>query len=261
MKTALVLVILAAPLGVQGQGVIFDVRPSLDGMRPALATPRPIITPDANTVAHLWFKAGGLTDSRGNAWSVVGSVPYVPRSGRAPGGAGSFGAGAYYYLPAGSTLAFAGDFSACFVFRQNTLAGTLFSNLSTAGGWGVWYDWSWYGNAVLNLRNATANTTVGGLRTDKLGVDRISVVCAGRSGNVWRVKTNLVGPEETLTSSTAYVQNLTAIAGIGIPGTGDHGGYLNGTVFEAWFSTTAASDALFTSIQQEVKRKLGITAW
>lgn len=62
----------------------------------------PLLPDDANTVCHLWVSGGALIDTKGNAWSEVGSVPRSPKADLGLGtglqaeGVGPFSASNYF---------------------------------------------------------------------------------------------------------------------------------------------------------------------
>lgn len=225
---------------------------------PAMASVKPIITDDANTVCHAWFKAGSIQDTRGCAWAMQGTVPQVARNGATPAGAGPCSDSNYYTAPLGSSLLdlCTGNCSLCVVYAVNPRpAGvTTFSALNglTAG----------YNVAVTATTDRLQAYDASGLINQTApanSVTSISVACHGKNGNNLVTKVNL-GTYASQALSRAFVAAAGVSPMIGrSQATG--GQSFGGTIYEVWFSTTTPSDAAFTAIQQQIKAKLGITAW
>ncbi len=203
------------------------------------------------TVAHVWWDGVRVRDTRGNAWAMQGTVPQVAASGRVPAGAGPFSDANYYSLGTGSdVLDFAGDFSACFVYRHVVSAEDLFGN----GGAGATAGYD------VTLNGATAFLQVPGVNVvlgTGLILATLNVTCFGRSGANIVGKNNLGSYSSTvqaMTPGTTYAARL----GLRNP---NQNTPLGGALHEVWFSTMTPSDALFAAIQQRVKARVGITAW
>lgn len=219
------------------------------------------LIPDAlfPSVAHAWWDGGALNDTKGNAWTMNGTVPQVARAGDIPAGAGPFSDANYYSLGTGNdVLDFAGDWSACFVFRPSSISavnpGILFRNGAAATqGYSVQYNVSPTPTLVgFNFRtgaNDIAQTA------NLVSTDVINVACAGISGSTLMAKLNF-GANATAAvggrvAGTANIARLGDVAG---------GAFVSGTIYEAWLSTTAPSDALFTRLMTIVRNKLNL-AW
>ena len=83
----------------------------------------PLFSDDANTVAHLYWRNGGLFDSKSNSWSMNGTVPQVASSGKVPPGAGPFSDANFYSLGAGNdVLDFASDFYGVIVWQPASIS-------------------------------------------------------------------------------------------------------------------------------------------
>jgi hypothetical protein len=197
---------------------------------------------------------GPLIDTKGNAWTVNGTIPIATSGPLFPAGfgdlpktgAGSFSAANYYSLGAGSdVLDFAGDFTTCFVF---TGAGTasfpvLAKNSSTsAAGYSIWASATQVGLDTYTGATATAAQSVAAGQTN--------VACFGRSGTTIYAKANLA--TTTTATQAAPVAATAAVMRLG----SDAVNGLAGPIFEAYFSTTPWSESAVVQIQQRI---LGIT--
>jgi hypothetical protein len=215
-----------------------------------------LIPNDANTVAHVWWKDGtGFIDTQGNSWTANGTIPQVARTVNAPAGAGPFSDANYYSLGTGTdVLDFAGDLSACVIFSDGVAAApVIFSDgtyqvdgyfIQTGGVGGTFRHGA---GVAAQFSAATANLVLSGL----------NIGCIGRAGATISAKLNLGTLATSVTGvpspATTTPARLGRYSGAGNPWVGN--------LYEAWFSTTTPSDALFTAIMQNVKAKLNITAW
>jgi hypothetical protein len=215
-----------------------------------LVTSGPLITEDANTVAHVYWNGTALVDTKGNAWTENGTVPQVSANPFTTTryGAGPFSAANYYSLGTGTdVLDFAGDFTACFVYSSWSGGGdgVLFSNgaafTPTTAGYAV----------LLGTGGTNALYYAYGVQVPDAGnvvpANGPSVTCIGQTGATGVLKTNL-GTYRTKTTGSTAATGATALLGR-YPGTAQP---FLGTIYEAYFTTTAPSDALFTAIQQKV---------
>lgn len=229
-------------------------------MRPRLSPGRmgtawwrrgPLITPDANTVAHVIWRNGALVDLLGNSWTMNGTVPQVASSGATPPGAGPFSDANNYSLGAGAdVLDFAGDFSGFVVFVPATLVGVqaLIANGSTASGTGFQ---AYTSTATLNIgiwNPGFAATTAGGSAV----AGAVNVACFGIGGGQRRVKLNLGsigGAASAMATPVTVPARIGRAEAAGQPATGL-------SILEAMFTSSAATDASFTAVVSAVFSRL-----
>ena len=216
----------------------------------------PLIADDAGTVAHVVWNGVGIADRFGNSWTQNGTVPQVARAGRTPAGSGPFSDVNYYSLGAGNdVLDFAGDFTIALVLSDTNNVGVPMSN-GTAATNGYFVRTSSL-RPELVVSNGATTGSASNVGTGLNGSP--SVFCCGRTGNLLVSMTNLstlnTSPAVAgaITPATATTAKIGRYAAAGLPYTG--------TVYEAWFSTTTPTEALFNAIQVRVKSKAGITAW
>lgn len=237
------------------------VRTQPGTMIPVLSGAGPLFLDDANTVAHLTWNGVSLVDSRGNAWSMHATVPQIAKGGKTPAGAGPYSSSNYYTLGSGSdVIDFTGNFTACFAFQSNVHPATsnfgLFSDhIDNVGGWGIYLGSS--DAPALYFHRSGANSVVTD-STYAITVGSPSVICVGRTGTTGALQLNAYAYKTG--SSGAITAGTTATAGFsgwwsGNPGTA------NAYMYEAWFTSTAPSSALFAAYIARAKAKLGITAW
>ena len=146
----------------------------------------PLITPDENTVAHIWFPKGVLTDTKSNTWNMAGTVP-VTKSAlfKTP----RYGAGPYTtsnYFQAGAApdvLDFAGDFTLCIVSVPASLSAAmeLVGNVSAAGLGFVIGTAITTGRHGLTAGNGTT-PTYATATTGNAVAGAVSIVCTGVAG-------------------------------------------------------------------------------
>lgn len=217
----------------------------------------PLILADANTVVHVVWNGSAMVPLIGPAWTMNGTIPQVPRAGKTPAGAGPYSDANFYSLGTGNdVLDFAGDFSACLVFAVTSGANSpvLFSNgtVSTNG----WIAQNASAGGDLRVTFSTAGVASPTVDTFALP-SGLNVVCVGRAAATGQIKANLralvTGSAGTITAATGTPARLGRYPSAGFA--------LNGTLYEAWFSTTTPSDALFTAIANRVKSRAGVTAW
>ena len=254
MRT-LLLVLLALPSLVFAQGVQRGPAPGISRASPAIskrASPlRTLFAGDANTVAHVYFDGAQLRDAKGNAWAMTGAVPQVVTAPPLPAGAGPFTAAAHYSLGSGpDALDFTGDWSACFVFKPASGATQMlvYNADGVATGFQIYISGD---NFWVQTEDGSGHQMGGGVIT----LNEVNVACVGRSGAMLLAKLNAIPTNTAPGGTQTAAANVTATLGSvsTLP--------VQGVIYEAWFSTTPASDALFTSAVQAVKARLGITAW
>lgn len=210
----------------------------------------PLITPDSNTVAHVVFRNGVISDTRGNSWSMSGTVPQNSAAGSVPPSGGTFTDANYYSLGAGNdVLDFAGNFSGCIIFSLTSTPAAVpvaFSN----GEFGVNGYYVYLGGSAspfsgIVFRSPADNVISETATGFTAGIPQIA--CFGRSGTTGYFKANLrtlitgaTGAITTGTTSPAYLGRY-----VGINNSFSLAG---GKIYEAWFSSSTPSDALFTSL-------------
>lgn len=210
---------------------------------------------DGPAVSHVWFDGTTIRDTKGLAWSMEGTVPQVARSGSTPAGAGPYSDANYYSLAAPNPFQFAGDFWACFVFMGPTVTGS-YQTLGGAGGAGA----GWIATTTSTNGYGAAYFAGGVVTSTAVSVGVVNVLCLGRTGTTGYAKLNLGAiASGTGTSTLGTTMALGRSAAV-------TGQAFGSTVHEligasASPGPTATADALFTSIMQQVKFKMGITAW
>lgn len=213
------------------------------------------LIPDAlfPSVAHVWWNEGALSDTKGNAWTQNGTVPQVPRSGTIPAGAGPFNDVNYYSLGSGSdALDFAGDYSACFVFIPSASATSrilLRNGASAVAG----YSLQLISSGAFQLLNFRAGANDAASTANASVASGVNVGCGGISGSTMMAKLNFGAVATSATggrvAGTAQVAQLGDVTGAGF----------DGVILEAWFSSTAPTDALFTRLMTTVRNALNLS--
>lgn len=214
-----------------------------------------LIPDDSGTVMHCRaedFSGGTLTCSTGGAWTKTGTptagspaVLYPSGfSGTARTTITSFSDSNHFSLGSGSdVMDFAGDFSVCVVYSTSSLASAqIFGDgKATIGGWYMLGSTS-QDNFVFSHSGADDQVTISGPIANA-----VNIACMGRGGTTCMAKRNM-GTVATV-SCASYAPGTTIAARIGRY---DDAGlsFSAGSVYEAWASSTTASDALFTSIQK-----------
>ena len=217
----------------------------------------PLILDDANTVCHATWNGYTVVDQR-CAWAMAGTVPQVAKLGKVPAGAGAFADANNYTVGSGSdVMDFAGDFSLCVVYSVTAYANSpvlVSDGAANAAGYYLQQGSSGTVNLVTNSSGANSS----GATVNTASLSTVNVACAGRSGTTQHVKLNLgtiaSKAAATITAGTSQVLKMGRYDGTG-------SGLTAGTIYEVWASSTPASDALFTAVQQRVKTRLSITAW
>lgn len=211
----------------------------------------PLIDEDANCVAHVVWRDGALVDLKGNSWTQNGTVPQTVPNGRRPPGAGPFSGVNYYSLGAGAdVLDFAGGTftvvvvgtgapSPQFAFTNAAIGSTGYTIGATTGQVGLFALWPSFAQV------ATVNA---------MSVGNPFVMCGGRDGGASTIygKLNLGA---VLTASSAYTAPTGSAALLG----GGAGNAWTGALWEFYATTTAPSDALFTSITRAVASRLRVS--
>ena len=221
----------------------------------------PVLADDANTVVHATWNGTALSDSYGNSWTKVGTPaqvtasPFYPSgfSGSARAGSGPYANGDYYKLGTGSdVMDFAGDFSACFLFRNlgEDANGKVFSDGAyEAGGYYLQVGTNADMYAVFSGSGTSSVLT----HTGGIGLMTFNLWCIGRSGNNFYSKLN-GGTTQTSTFAT-YTAATAKIATIG--NYSDLGYPLYGEMYEVWATTTAWDETTMAGVQRRV---LGLVA-
>jgi cysteine-rich repeat protein len=203
-----------------------------------------LIPDDAKTASHVTWNGSTLVDAGANLWTTNGTVPQVTNGPGGRNGAGPFTGANYYSLGSGSdVLDFSGDFSICIVFNQpiiNAFPG-LFGNGDSSGGYEVYTNpggnfsfQSYNGGAQFNLYTGNSIST-----------STYNIGCVGRAGSTIISKLN---QGTVVTRTTSFMPATWRPARLG-------NGYLAApgtqTIYEAWFSSTTPSAALFNSITSQ----------
>lgn len=222
----------------QNQGTVVPVKPCKTLIRGF----------DGAAAAHVYFDGTSIRDTKVNAWSMTGSVTMVAPSGVVPPGA-QFSDAKYYTLPSPNALNFSGGvWSACWVFYGAGGVPTASGNAGVTTGW-----WMYAASPPAGIRT---NNNLGPASATNPAVAGYNVACGGRDGTNNVVKVNLGVYASTAAAFTADTSTATYLGRHPVASNA-----FTGTLYEAWFSTSPPSDALFTQIMYQVKSKLGITAW
>ncbi len=202
----------------------------------------PIIAEDANTVAHLFVRNAALVDSKGNAWSVNGSLTYNAATATAPESVSGFSDSNWIQLGTGvDVLDFTGAYYCTFVLRNSANANqVIFSdfNGTTLG----YYIQSSNGSAQVRGFNASTSSAV--------------VETSPTLGSLYVLSWGYSGTQYILQANTTTQAPVTAAA----PGAASSspvriGRYENTgiaasstTLYEVMCTTSAAAQATFTTI-------------
>jgi hypothetical protein len=236
----------------------------------ACTTPGKCFPSDANTLMHCSgddFSSGVMRCgiNRGNdSWTTNGSLTLTSTKAQFPFGATKQDlelvgptSDANYFTNAGSLLDFSGDWSSCFVYNPASFAAggsTIMSDGSFgSNGWTAWQPGS--GILQLLLQTSAGGKTVGTVNAPLL--NSLNIGCVGVAGTTAYSKLNGGVTATTINIGT----QIPASAGPARIGRDASAGYsFNGKFGEIWFSTTPASDALFTKIQQKWMNHRGAVA-
>lgn len=216
----------------------------------------PRISPDANTVCHIWFDGTAMQKTGSCAFTQVGTVPMVAASGRAPAGAGPFSASNYYAVAGGNNdpLDLSGaNFTMCAIYKAGADASTetLFSAGAAADNSGYsasigtqFFNFTMWGAAAATY---TASHTMTSSSTGG-GAGSVGVYCGGRVGTSAFAQFNFTA--HTIAAAAAPVAGTGVNATVGIsraltvPAAG--------TLYEIWWTTTAPSKTLVDRISAAV---------
>jgi hypothetical protein len=171
------------------------------GQKKKTATSAPLLTPDAGTVAHVWFPTtAGTVDTKGNSWSVNGTVTFTSSTvfTTARADASGFSVANYLKLGTGSdVMDFTGDFT-CYAVVDNG-ANVMVSDgaVDAAGsGWRMAY---YIGYSTFDTLAAASALT----RTQWATVAvAVNVYAFGRSGTAQYAKWNLTATQTTAAAKT-----------------------------------------------------------
>ena len=214
-----------------------------------LTTSGPLITEDANTVAHVYLNGTALVDTKGNSWTKNGTVPQVSANPFTTTryGAGPF-SGTNYYSMGTDVLDFAGDFTLCAVVSYAPSAGDQYIVMNgvygaAGSGWGLYSKT----NAVVILDTYAATSTYTRSATaNSLATSGPNVICLGRSGDNQYVKANLGTTDVDAGSKTTAGTGIAAVIG-----TYTSTPWL-GTIYEIYATSTPFTEATVVAIQQKV---------
>ena len=210
----------------------------------------PLITADANTVAHLYWRGGALVDAKGNSWTPNGTIPYVGAVGPIPPGVGPTSNVNYYSLGTGNdVLDFAGDFSACVVYRaQSSSNAGIFANTdASVAGYSLQVNGG--NQPIFQVRGGGGATTV--LATGQTTSAGIQVISFGVSGTTAYLKANLKAIQSSaIATRAAGTANIATLGTMSAVASNPH------VILEVWFSTTTPTDALFIAAQQQIFQRL-----
>jgi hypothetical protein len=249
LLAALLLPVVASASNATGKTL---VRSQQGTLVPITGYSGPLIPDDPGTVVHVTWNGSALADSKGNTWTMGGTVPQVAKSGKVPAGAGVFSDSNYYSLGSGNdVLDFAGDFSLCIVFglAAGSSLDVMLADITASTGYYIAANGS---NVAQFKQGVNSYVTVNTLSTTD-----INVVCVGRAGSALVLKANngaAVPGASTGTPATATIAYLGRFSSTGNAAAREK-------IYEVWASTSTATDYLFTMIQSRIKTRLGISAW
>ena len=215
-----------------------------------------LIPDDANVVMHVnAIDLHGSTAKVGPVWTINGTVPFVAAGGAAPfrPGVGPYSAANNFSLADGNVLQFTGAqvWSACLIYLRNGTADDIpfcSCGTNTTGGW-IMINQSVVdaagANFPANLYAQSPGAPAGGvMNVLQIGWDGTNICCK-LNGTTYA----------TVASANAAAASQPAYIGTGITlATGVYP--MNGLVYEAYASKTAASSALFTSIYNSILANL-----
>lgn len=216
-----------------------------------------LIPEDAGTVSHVYWNGTNLIDTKGNSWTMNGTVPQVTTSPLYPNGfsaapkpgAGPFTPTINYSLASPNPLQFASDFTVCAVYMAT---GSLAANPALAADDNVTTQgWTFYVTSTGGAALYSRSTAVGVNTANLAPLQAPSVACAGRASGVNYVKLN---GGATASVTTGYAVASSTAATLGVLGTTQP---FPGAIYEFWASTTPWNEANVTKIQQGVLGILG----
>lgn len=208
----------------------------------------PLITPDANAVAHIIWRNGALVDTKGNSWTQSGTVPQVADSGFIPPGAGPFSTSNYYTLGSGADAVDlgGGTWTIGVVARLTSLPASSAPVLSNAtlSTEGYLIQMTSAGLAQQVAYNGTGNSAVS---ANAVTAGQFIVGCFGRDAGTSYVKLN--GGVKA-SAAAGFTAGSTSVATIGLIASLSRA--FNGTIYEIYVTSSAPSDALLDSMQSQV---------
>ena len=217
----------------------------------------PLITPDANVVAHVWFPKA-IADTKANAWSATGAPPISKSTAFkvARYGGGPTTTSDYWKLGTGNdVLDFTGDFTICAVFTgpAGTVIRSIFTNgtVSTSSGYGIEYSSSerlefyTFGAAASNTQSQSAATVNAGL----------NVACVGRTGTDQKLKLNGATTVTTAGAKNANCNATNAGCVAYLAYNSRNTIVMPGQVFEFYATTTAWNETDIAALQTAVMAK------
>jgi hypothetical protein len=216
-----------------------------------------LLADDANTVAHVYWTGSAIADTKGNAWTMAGTVTQHPAVGPLGPGGGPYATVTRYDLA--TSLPSSGDFSVCVLFYApvaNFATGMLVDQGTNQAGYGGWELLTGTGGS---FRFDTHSGTSIRMSSTAVASGNVHVVCGGRTGTSQVIKSDL---GTIVTTASAYNVTDTHPARIGVDASDTWGAWSTsgGYIVEIWVSTTTPTDALFISQMNAVKAA-GITSW
>jgi hypothetical protein len=248
-------VLVAAVILSAGSGKILRQKPGAILSTPNTITPA-LFTDDANTVCHPRFNGSSIVDSKGCAWTMVGTVPMVPRSGRVPPGAGPFSTANRITLGTGNEpLDFAAAWYACAIYKPTATATQILFNDSNGTTTGYYIAANPGTGRILTFFDGAGH----GLNsaTTKPVASTINCICVGRDGGAGGNAVGIVN-DGALVALTANQNPATSsVATIGTDGTS----VADGTLYELIFQTGAPSLADLQNKCAQAKSRLEVSSW
>lgn len=236
-----------------------DVSAQLEAVAGASSTPgvqprttHPILSDDALTQLHSWADLGHISDTKGNTWTMAGTVSYLPASGNIPE-AWQFSNGSYFVSGSGNdAIDTTGSFTVIVIGRLpdnlNDLqdgAGVMLKN----GSYGTngWYTEMLSSGHVDIVFNSTKYESTGTLTGSSY-----FVLMAGRSGTDAYVRANTFAMVTysgvNTTPDTTHPVQLGNYETFGYPALGG--------IYEVMFTRTPPSSSFFDQIWWDVSQVL-----
>jgi hypothetical protein len=214
----------------------------------------PFIEEDAGCVSHVYWNGSQLVDTKGNSWSMIGTVPQAATSQLYPqgfsassrAGAGPYGAGQYYTLNNGFSL---GDFTVTIVLRA-VIDGNIQVFWSVGSNTDTQLCMEHISNGGIYCGDVGASKFVYDLTNPIIDLS-YSVVSFVRSGSTGYLKHNLN------TIKNANVGNGVPLAPMRIGGRGDVSFPFAGQMFEVMITRTVMSDAQLTFMHNLILGQVG----
>jgi hypothetical protein len=211
----------------------------------------PLITPDANRVAHVIWRNGALVDLAGNTWTQGGTVDQIPSSGSIPPGTRYTGANKYTLGAGADVLDFAGDWTGVFVLFPSTVSGLSqeLLNHSVVGISGYRVDLPGSGTPRINMWSSGG----GAVTANTIATGTPQVVSAGRSGTNCYIRLNLGA--SVAGAITPYVSPVAVAPVIGSDGVSGQPCDRT-TILEMYLTTSTPTDALTGALVSQVFQRL-----